>query len=82
MNNIDERQSYLVAIDFQIDHLQQRIAALITRIEDMKSIGATVHPQLELLAQMRITVKSLTVARVDALRILQTGEERARPRFK
>ena len=82
MTTTDEQRRYLIAIDFQIDQLQQRIAALIVRIEDMKSIDATVHSQLELLATMRVTVKSLTVARAKALVPLETGEECAHPRFK
>lgn len=82
MTTTDEQRRYLMATDFKIDQLQQRIAALIVRIEDMKSIDATVHSQLELLATMRVTIKSLTVARAEAVKTLETGEDCAYPRFK
>jgi GTP1/Obg family GTP-binding protein len=72
-----EYVSYLTALDAEINELLPRIDALGLR---MKSVGAAVQSQVELLAAMKIAMRTLTAAQTDARRVLATGEERAHPR--
>jgi hypothetical protein len=76
----DERQIYLANIDNEIDNLGKRINALVARINEMKLAGISVKSQVELHATMRIMAKSLTVARAEATRALNTGENRSHRR--
>ena len=76
----DEHQTYLAKLEAEIESLQKRIDALSARIDNMKSIGAPVHAQVELLALMRVMARSLKFAWSDATRMLETGESPSSPR--
>jgi hypothetical protein len=77
-----EQQIYLANIDNEIDNLEKRMAALVVRINEMKLAGTSVKSQVELHATMRIMTRSLTVARAEATRALDTGENRSHRRAK
>lgn len=81
MFDLKEEQQQLAVSDNHILALQERAAALQSRVNQMLENGQSVQAQLELLCTMRDVLKSLEFVRMQIAERLSRGERRSPMRF-